>query len=308
MFANEVFHGILHFTAPLDSPTNFTKHDTVIAFPGSVRPSVLLVGSTLHLYYEQYQLPLFRSSAIMLRTARIIMEGETLVFSWEADSLQVFRPELAWEKEGSSRVGNPFVFHSSAAVDSHKGKGKGKDAIHLDEEFWMYYSAGSTHLADSNIDEPLHLGLAKAPTPAGPWSRVSEQPIAIEGEGLPGKSVIGVGSLKILDDATSQIFALSNRITRNIETNSTGSTISLLSSSDGLAWEVVIGDLIGPETDVENSWKRAYVYGFDKIQDPSSDQHWLVFYNDRDGWLVGREAIGVSRLDKAVIDHLLYVT
>ena len=28
------------------------------------------VNSTLHLFYEQYQLPLFRSSAIMLRTAR----------------------------------------------------------------------------------------------------------------------------------------------------------------------------------------------------------------------------------------------
>ena len=28
----------------------------------------------------------------------------------------------------------------------------------------------------------------------------------------------------------------------------------------------------------------------------------------RDGWLVGQEAIGVSRLDMAVIDQLLYVT
>merc|ERR1711971_322597 len=133
-------------------------------------------------------------------------------------------------------------------------------------------------------------------------------PIAIEGEGLPGQSVIGVGSLKILSGKNSQIFALSNRITRNVETNSTGSTISLLSSIDGLAWQVVIGDLIGPETEVENSWKRAYVYGFDKIQDPTSDQHWLVFYNGRDGWLVGREAIGVSRLDMAVIDLLLHLT
>ena len=57
------------------------------------------------------------------------------------------------------KVGNPFVFHTSSAVDSHKGKGK--DVIHLEEEFWMYYSAGSTHLADSNIDEPLHLGLGQ---------------------------------------------------------------------------------------------------------------------------------------------------
>jgi len=291
MFANEVFHGILHFTAPLNSPTNFTKLNTVIAFPGCVRPSILLVGSTLHLYYEQYQLPLFRSSAIMLRTARLIMEGETLVLGWEADSVQILRPELAWEKEEGSRVGNPYVFH--AAGDLNRGDEDG-NAKREDEEFWMYYSAGSTHLADSNIDEPLHLGLAKAPTPAGPWFRVSELPIAIEGEGLPGQSVIGVGSLKILSGKNSQIFALSNRITRNVETNSTGSTISLLSSIDGLAWQVVIGDLIGPETEVENSWKRAYVYGFDKIQDPTSDQHWLVFYNGRDGWLVGREAIGVS--------------
>ena len=30
-------------------------------------------------------------------------------------------------------------------------------------------------------------------------------------EGLPGRCIIGVGSLKILDDSTSKIFALSNR-------------------------------------------------------------------------------------------------
>ena len=81
--------------------------------------------------------------------------------------------------------------------------------------------------------------------------------------------------------------------------------------------------MIGPETEVESSWKRAYVYGFDKIDDPTSHQHWLVFYNGRldtdkytskdkskanqltrDGWRVGREAIGVSRLDMTVIDPL----
>ena len=88
---------------------------------------------------------------------------------------------------------------------------------------------------------------------------------------------------------------------------------------------MVIGDLIAPETGLENSWKKAYVYGFDKIQDPTNDQFWLVFYNGRfngqkhylwwlttmivlmiwtirDGWLVGREAVGVSRLDKSVLD------
>ena len=54
-------------------------------------------------------------------------------------------------------------------------------------------------------------------------------------------------------------------------------TISIIN----ILFEVVIGDLIGPETEVESSWKRAYVYGFDKIEDPTSDRHWLVFYNGR---------------------------
>ena len=58
------------------------------------------------------------------------------------------------------KVGNPFVFHTSAAVD--RNKGKGNNAIHWEDgDFWMYYSAGSTHLADSNIEEPLHLGLGQ---------------------------------------------------------------------------------------------------------------------------------------------------
>ena len=80
--------------------------------------------------------------------------------------------------------------------------------------------------------------------------------------------------------------------------------------------------MAGDDIDCGDDW--TFVWGFDKIKDPRSDQHWLVFYDGRlnviddgddwafdlirDGWLVGREAIGVSRLDMAVIDQLLYVT
>ena len=37
----------------------------------------------------------------------------------------------------------------------------------LSSEFRMYYSASSIHLDDSNIEEPLHLGLARAGQPTG---------------------------------------------------------------------------------------------------------------------------------------------
>ena len=84
------------------------------------------------------------------------------------------------------KVGNPFVFHT-LAFDKSTGNDDGRTGNNRDrsegdkgfgdlggeeeflmdeeEEFLMYYSAGSTHLADSNIDEPLYLGLGQS-TPA----------------------------------------------------------------------------------------------------------------------------------------------
>ena len=82
------------------------------------------------------------------------------------------------------KVGNPFVFHTLAfgkstgnddgrtgnnrdRSEGDKGLGDlvvGEKEFLMDEEeeeFLMYYSAGSTHLADSNIDEPLYLGLGQ---------------------------------------------------------------------------------------------------------------------------------------------------
>ena len=65
------------------------------------------------------------------------------------------------------KVGNPFVFHT-LAFDKSTGNDDGRtgnnrdrsegnkgfgDLVVGEEEFLMYYSAGSTHLADSNIDE-----------------------------------------------------------------------------------------------------------------------------------------------------------
>ena len=82
----------------------------------------------------------------------------------------------------TKKVGNPFVFHT-LAFDKSTGNDDGRTGNNRDrsegdkgfgdlvvgeeeflmeeEEFLMYYSAGSTHLADSNIDEPLYLGLGQ---------------------------------------------------------------------------------------------------------------------------------------------------
>ena len=237
MFANEVFHGILHFTANPASPTNFTKQDTIIPFPGSVRPYAHLEEDTLYLFFEQYQLPLFRTSHIMLRKAKVFIDlSGHAVLDWEKSSITILVPELEWEKIGTQRVGNPFVFYSS-----------------LQFEYQMYYSASSIHLDDSNIDEPIYLGLARSNSLMGPWERVTNDPIPVDETGLLGKEVLGIGSLKLVkskntNSNSTQFIALCNRITRDSSDYSTGSTI------------------------------------YDSFADSTDHLYFLVYYNGRDNW------------------------
>ena len=273
MFVNEVFHGILHFSANYSQPTELTKQGTVIGFPGSVRPYVMRDGDRLHLYYEQYHLPLYRRSSIMLRSADIIFkqtgskeekyistcQEENSLFSgsefqWDSQSSEVLRPELDWERKGTERVGNPFVVFSPGAQD-----------------YLLYYSASSVHLNDSKIDEPLYLGLARAVSPQGPWTRVSDRPLALDNEDIGDRRILGTGSLKfvktagLLEDDSPSLTALCNRVTLDSQER-TGSTISLLESPDGgRTWRTTIGDLISPQVDTPQSWKRSYVYGFDTL-------------------------------------------
>ena len=84
------------------------------------------MGSTLHLYYEQYTLStLFRSSNILLRTARcctctctctctldvarVAMVEGVAWLEWEGDSLLQLAPLLPWEQEGAARVHTGWI-------------------------------------------------------------------------------------------------------------------------------------------------------------------------------------------------------
>ena len=135
---SEVFHGILHYTAPLSAPAQWTKVGVVVGVPGAVRPYALLEEGkhTLHLWYEQYSAPLYLASRILHRTA--LVTGAGLV--WEPAPSLALQPSLYWEAE---RVGNPFVMQRRSA------------------EFLLYYSAGSVLLEDSNIREPVGSILAQ---------------------------------------------------------------------------------------------------------------------------------------------------
>ena len=128
------------------------------------RPYAYREEDRLYLYYEQYHaVDLFRESSILMRTADILHTNSGIALSWAEDSVEVLAPELVWERVGTRRVGNPFVFYS----EDHK-------------EYRLYYSASSVHLEDSNIDEPIHLGLARADSPDGPWTRLVKVPLQVD--------------------------------------------------------------------------------------------------------------------------------
>ena len=62
--ANEIFHGILHYKAPVTSPGNFTKMSRpTVWFPGATRPFAYLdpTTNTVLMFYEQYSIFPFRS-------------------------------------------------------------------------------------------------------------------------------------------------------------------------------------------------------------------------------------------------------
>eukprot|EP00434_Breviolum_minutum_P015471 symbB.v1.2.013629.t1/scaffold970.1/size148061/2 len=278
MWTNGALADIQHYVADVKDPTNFKKlGDSIYGF-GTVRPFAYLdeANNKVVLFYEKYEFPYVFASRMMAAEAEI---GK-----WEFSNFTtILESELPWEKFGEKRVGNPFVFYNAV-----KGK------------YWLYYSTSMIHLSDSNVDEPLNLGLAESDNLMGPYTRILTEPLTIP-SGFTGLFIKGHGSLKMIKVPEAEMdkdgvgVAVCNRLTLNPATNQTGSTLSLLRTTDGgLSYEPVIAPFIGP-TLVDGSWKEAYCYGFDTLPDPNDSQSVLIYYNARNGWKDATEQVGVSR-------------
>ncbi|CAL1165681.1 unnamed protein product [Cladocopium goreaui] len=278
MWTNGALANIQHYVADAKDPTNFKQLNDSIQGFGTVRPYAYLdeANNKVILFYEKYEFPYIFASKMMAAEAEI---GK-----WEfTNYTKILESELTWEKFGEKRVGNPFVFYN-------KVKGK----------YWLYYSASMIKLTDADVDEPMNLGLAEADNVMGPYTRVVTEPLEIP-SGFPGLFIKGHGSLKMVKSPEADLtcdgvgVAVCNRLTFNPATNQTGSTLSMLRTTDGgLSWQPVVTEFIGP-TLQEGSWKEAFVYGFDTLMDPNDASSMLIYYNARNGWKDATEQVGVSR-------------
>lgn len=228
---------------------------------GSLRAFLFRHDGAYHLFYERFLrlFPFAYRSRLEARTSRDL-------YSWSGPAV-VLEPALAWHREGcAGAVSNPCV---------------------LEEEggFRLYYSAGLVYLRDCRFSEPKYIGAAFARDVMGPYDP-APQP-ALQPSAGDTYASMGAGAMKVLRAADGFV-GFQNGIYWDPERTHTRSAIRLVASRDGLAWEIPARE---PILRPGSGWKKGFVYALDVRR--VGDSYYLYF-NARDGWLTGRESIGLA--------------
>lgn len=265
LFAHSLF-GIHHATS--DDGLTWSRPGLVIR--RAMRPFLFDEAGTFHLFYEHPPrlgllapwLPRAWQSWIEQRTSDDL-------WNWSEPAV-VLEPTQAWHRRdsGGEAVGNPCLVRRA-------GGG-----------YALYFSSSLVRLPDCGFDEPLHIGVAFAENPAGPY-RLHPQPI-LSPSPVDPRCNLGAGSIKVIRLADGLV-GLQNGIYRDETSGRSGSAISILKSIDGIEWEYAHPRAILAPTD---GWRRSFVYACDAR--PRPDGTWVLYFNARDDWhwTRGREAIG----------------
>ncbi len=228
---------------------------------GCLRAFLLKRDGSYHLFYERFLrlFPFPYRSRLEVRTSRDLL-------SWSEPAV-ILEPTLPWHREGcAGAVSNPCV-------------------VEEEEGFRLYYSAGLVYLRYCRFSEPKYIGTAFPRDLPGPYQPAPEpvlQPAA--GDRLAN---MGAGAVKVLKAADGYV-GFQNGIYWDPAVSHTRSAIRLVASRDGLDWEVPERE---PVLKPGSGWKKGFVYALDVRA--VGNRLWL-FFNARDGWLTGRESIGLA--------------
>lgn len=259
LFANSLA-GIHHHAS--DDGITWERVALGVVGGSTMRPHVYLEDGLFHLLYERFSG--FGESVIERRTS---VDLEV----W-SEAVVVLEPELEWETEPQSTVGNPYL-------------------AKRDGQYSLYYSASGAELPDTGFPEPLWIGLARADAIEGPWVKEPEPILGPSDDDIWRNH--GAGSIKLLDETFDEaLIALNNGVYVSAD-GVTGSAIRVLSSTDGVSWHDVCGEpVLRPS--LQDDWKQAFVYGFDTVRTEQGELR--AYYNARDGWVPGSERIGMATL------------
>lgn len=225
-----------------------------LVVPRSMRPFLYTEDATFYLFYEKFLSYFPQRSRIEVR------HSEDLV-KWSAPVI-VLRPSFPWHRR---TCGNPCVIKNGGG-------------------YRLYYSAALVFLKDCKFSEPEFIGMASAKSILGPYNSRPDPVLS------PDKSDVfcnhGAGSIKVIK-TQKQYVGFHNGIYIDGEGKSR-SAIRLIHSKDGITWN---GFERGPFLKPEGSgWKHAFVYACDTRL---FEGKLYLYYNARNGWLWGKECIGL---------------
>jgi len=236
----------------------------------AMRPFLLRDGRAYHLFYERYppfRLPFLWVPGVGWRS-RIEQRSSDDLVRWSRPTV-VLRPTLPWHRATGlgEAVGNPCVLR--------------------DGDGWaLYYSASLVRVPDCGFDEPLHIGVARAGSLAGPW--LPHPTPLLSPRGDDPRCNLGAGAMKVLRFADGFV-GLQNTIASGAS-GASSSAISILTSADGLGWRYAHETPIVAPT---HGWRARFVYACDVRRDEAAGR-WYLYFNARDRapMTQGREAIG----------------
>ncbi|MCB9477951.1 MAG: glycosyl hydrolase family 43 [Deltaproteobacteria bacterium] len=217
------------------------------------------VQDGFHLFYERLTIPLGRS-CISYRFSDDLVR-------W-TDPIDVLQPSLPWEGRVIRTNGNPCLVDAGGY-------------------YRLYFSAAYVWLWDCLYWEPVYIGVAEADRITGPYYKWPS-PLIGPSERYYWRS-LGAGSIKVRPPKGGMPWLAFNNGIFKDEAGRSRSEIHLLESTDGLVWDPV-GDepILAPEP----GWKEAFVYAMDIVEYGGDVR---LYYNARDGWLRGKERIGLAQ-------------
>jgi hypothetical protein len=223
-------------------------------------------GGVYYLLYELHARTYHRS--------RIVVRQSADLETW-SEPRTLLEPTLPWDGTLPRFIGNPCLRK-------------------IEGGYRLYYSSSWIFLRDCLYFEPLYVGIAEAPALHGPYRRDPE-PMLRPDPAHPYRN-FGAGSFKAYPDGQGGYWGFNNGIYRDAQGRSR-SAILLLHSTDGRTFRqvrdepIVQPDVAPAPPPASPSWKKAFVYAFDLVQ---YQGQFRLYYNARDGWLRGRERIGVA--------------
>jgi hypothetical protein len=257
LFAHSIL-GIHHFTSR--DGLAWERQRGVVC-RSSLRAFIFAKDSVYHLFYERFLrlFPFPYRSRIEVRTSRDLD-------SWSQPSV-VLEPTLAWHEEGCrGAVSNPCV-------------------VEEDDGFRLYYSAGLVYLRDCRFSEPKYIAVAHSPDLLGTYEAAPRP--ALQPTALDVYANMGAGAMKVLRVRDGYV-GFQNGIYWDARKAHTRSTVRLVTSPDGLAWDVPEREpIIAPG----EGWKKGFVYALDVR---AVEGRLYLYFNARDGWLAGREHVGLA--------------